>query len=81
MLWVDTSHQLAFIESEAERVVGLPRSRFPCGLLAGEDDREAIEVGDHAAIDGLVEREQPRLVGEELADGDVSLPCCANSGQ
>lgn len=45
-------------------------SRFPRGFLTRQHDRQAIEVGDDAAIDGLVEREEPRLVCQELADGD-----------
>ena len=35
--------------------------------------RKPIEVGDHAAIDGLVEREEPGLMSQELADGDRLL--------
>ncbi len=52
------------------RVIGLPRARLPRGFLTGQHDGQAIEVGDEAAIHGLVEREQPCLVCEELADGD-----------
>ena len=71
MLRVDSPHQLAFIEPEADRMVGLARPRLPRRLLTGKDDREPIEVGDDAGIDGLVEREKPRLVGEQLAHGDL----------
>ena len=70
---VDTAQQLAFVEPEGDRVIGLTRSGLPRGLLTGEHDGEAIEVGDDAPIDGLVEREQPRLVREQLANGDRSL--------
>ncbi len=52
-------------------MIGLTRPRLPCRLLTGEHDRQAIQIGDHAAIDGLIEGEQPRLVREELADGDL----------
>ena len=70
MLRIDPAQQLAFIEPEADGVIGLTRARFPRGFLTSEHDRQAIQVGDHAAIDGLIEGEQPRLVREELADRD-----------
>ncbi len=44
-------------------------------------DGQPIEVGDNVAIDRLVEREQPGLVGEQLAHRDALLAACANSGQ
>ena len=79
---VDPTQQLAFIEPEGNGVIGLTRPGSHAGLLSGEHDREAIQVGNHAAIDGFLDGEQSRLVGEQLADGDaVSFPCCANSGQ
>jgi len=71
MLRVDSPHQLAFIKPEADRVVGLARPRLPRRLLTGKDDREPIQVGDDTGIDGLVEREKPRLVSEQLAHGDL----------
>ena len=71
MARIDAAQQLAFVEPEGEGVIGLTRPGFPRGLLTGEHDGQAIQVGDHAPIDGLVEREQPRLVGEQLADGDL----------
>ena len=70
MLRIDTAQQLALIEPERDAVIGLPRARFPRGFLTGQHDRQAIEVGDEAAIDGLVEHVQPCLVCQELADGD-----------
>ena len=73
MLRIDAAQQLAFVEPESEGVIGLPRSGLPRGFLTRQHDRQAIEVGDDAAIDGLVEREQARLVGQELADGDSLL--------
>ena len=68
---IHPAQQLAFIEPEANGVIGLTRPRFPCRLLASEHDRQAIQIGDHAAIDGLIKGKQPRLVGEELADSDL----------
>ena len=70
---IDPAQQLAFVEPEGDRVIGLPRARLPRRLLPSQHDREAIEVGDHAAIDRLVEREQPGLVRQQLADGDRLL--------
>ena len=71
---VDSTQQLAFIEPEGNRVIGLTRSGLPRGFLPGEDDCEAIQVGDHAAIDGFLKGKQPRLVGKQLADGDLLFP-------
>ena len=53
------------------RVIGLPRSRFPRGFLTSQDDGQPIEIGDDAAIHGLVEREQAGLMREQLPDGDA----------
>ena len=68
---VDSTQQLTFIEPEGNRVIGLTRSGRPHGLLPGEHDREAIQVGDHSAIHRFVKRKQSRLVCEQLADGDL----------
>ena len=82
MLGIDTAQQLALVEAEGDAVIGLPRARFPCRFLACQHDGQTIEVGDEAARHGLVEHVQPRLVCQELANGDpLPLPCCANSGQ
>src|SRR6185295_2902932 len=71
MLWIHAAQQLAFIESEADGVIGLTRSRLPRRLLTGEHDGQTIQVGDHAAIDGLVKGEQPRLVRKQQAHGNL----------
>ena len=71
MLRIDAAQQLAFVEPERDGVIGLTRPGLPRRLLTGEHDRQAIQIRDHAPIDGLIEGEQPRLVGEELAHGDL----------
>jgi len=48
-------------------VIPLARAWFPRGFLACEHYCHAIEVCDDAAIDRLVDREQPCLVCQELA--------------
>ena len=68
---IDAAHQFAFIEAQREGVIGLSRAGLPCRFLTGQHHREAIEVGHDAAIDGFVEREQSRLMRQELADGDL----------
>ena len=68
---IDTAQQLALVKAERDGVIGLTRPGLPRRLLAGEHDRQAIQIGDHAAIDGLIESEQPCLVREELADGHL----------
>ena len=73
MLRIEAAQNLALVETKGDGVIGLPRPGLPRGLLARQHDRQPIEVGDEAAIDRLVEREQPRLVREELADGDALL--------
>src|SRR6185436_10039982 len=70
MLWIDTPQQFTFIETQAQRMICLPRSGFPRGLLPCEDGRHSIEVRDNTAIDRLVNREQTCLVCQELAHGD-----------
>ena len=77
---VDSTQQLAFIESEGKRVIGLTRSGLPRGFLPGEHDREAIQVGDHAAIDGFLKGKQSRLMREQLADGDLLFPLLRELG-
>src|SRR5215208_271743 len=52
-------------------MIRLPCPRFPRWFVAGHHCRQSIEVRDHAAIDRLVEGEQPGLMGEELAYGDL----------
>lgn len=44
---------------------------LPRRFLAGQHHRQPIEVGDDAAIHGLVDREQSCLVSEELPDRDL----------
>jgi hypothetical protein len=70
---IHSAQQLTFIEAEADSVIGLTRSGLPRRLLTSEHDRQAIQVSDHAAIDGLIKGEQSRLVREELADCDLLL--------
>ena len=73
MLRIDAPQELTFVETERDGVVGLPRSWRPRGPLAGHHRREPVKIGDDAAIDTLVEREEAGLVGEELANGDALL--------
>ena len=54
-------------------MIGLTRARLPRGFLTRQHDRQAIEVGDYAAIHGLIEGEQACLVGQELEDSDSLL--------
>src|SRR5439155_13875135 len=62
MMRIDTPQQLALVETKRERVIRLARAWFPRGFLACEHYCHAIEVCDDAAIDRLVDREQPCLV-------------------
>jgi len=71
MLRIDTAEQLAFVEAEAERVIGLPCARFPLGPLPSEDDRQAVKVRHECPVNGFVDGEQAGLVREELADRDL----------
>ncbi len=52
-------------------MIGLPRSRLPRRLLTRHHHGQAIQVGNHAPVHGLIEGEKPRLVGEELPDRDL----------
>src|SRR5262245_54281742 len=77
---IDTTQQLAFIEPQAERVIRLPRSGLPRWLLPCQNHRQAIEIGDDATIDGLIDREQPCLVCQELAHRYSFLPLLREFG-
>src|SRR5262245_46889190 len=80
MVRVDPADQLAFVEAEADGVVSLARPWLPRRLLTGEHDREPIEVGDDTWIDGLIEREEARLVREQLAHGDRAFALVGKLG-
>jgi hypothetical protein len=54
-------------------VVGLSRSWFPSWFLPRQDHRQPVEVCDDALVDRLVEGEQPCLMRQQLADGDLVL--------
>ena len=68
--WVDATQQLPFIEPQADGVIGLPRPRLQGRRLAGRHRCESIEVGDDAGIDRLIEGKEPRLVRQQLTDGE-----------
>ena len=70
---IDAPQQLALVEPERQPVIGLPGAGFPRRLLARHHRGQPIRVRDHAAIDGLVEGKQTRLVSQELAHGDRLL--------
>ena len=70
---IDASHQFVLVEAERDGVVRLPLPGRPDGTLALHDAGQAIEIGHHLGVDPLVEGEEPGLVGQELADGDVLL--------
>src|SRR4029434_6900881 len=54
VLRIDSAQQLAFVEAESERVIGLPRARLPSRFLASEDDRKPIEIGAHTFFQRLI---------------------------
>ena len=64
MLRIDSAQQLALVKAEAERVIGLPSARLPRRLLAGQNDRQSVEVGEHGRVDRLVERKEACLMGK-----------------
>jgi hypothetical protein len=70
---VDAVQELALVEAEADRVVGLPLPRRPGGPLPGHDLGEALRIRDRVPVDLLVEAEPARLVREQLPDRDVLL--------
>ncbi len=73
MLRVHSAQQLPLVEAQRDGVVGLAAPRFPLRLLAGEDDRQAVQVRDNGLVHRLAEGEEARLVGQELPDGDHLL--------
>ena len=74
MARIHAPHQLPFIESQGEGMVGLARAGLPRRLLTGHDRRKAIEVGHDAAIHRFAERKETGLMRQELADGDLLFP-------
>ena len=73
MARIDPPQQLSLVEAERERVIRLPRAGLPLRLLTSHHHGQAIEVGHHAAIDRLVEREESRLVRQQLPHCDAPL--------
>ena len=71
---VNAAQQLPFVKTERDGMVALPGARFPCGFLAGQHEREAIEIRNKRAIEGLVKDEEARLVAQQLADRHPVLP-------
>ena len=53
---VDPSQQLALVEAEADRVVGVALAGRPRRPLAGHDRGQPIGVGDDVPVHQLVER-------------------------
>ena len=80
MARVHSTQEFALVEAEGQCVIRLMRAGLPCRLLTGEHDRQAVEIGDHAAIDRFLEGKQPCLVGEQLSDGDPVLPLLRELG-
>ena len=77
MLRIQPAEQFAFIKPEADRMIGLSRSRHPGRDLAGQNNRQPVEIGDQALIYRLIEGEQSGLMRQELTDGYrflISLP-------
>src|SRR5687767_9382982 len=70
---VNSPQQLAFVEPERNAVVRLTGAWFPCGFLTSKHGSESIEVSDEPAIQWLVQRIQPCLMCEQLADGYALL--------
>jgi hypothetical protein len=73
MLRIDTAQQLTLIETQRDAVVPLTCSRRPRWSLSGQHDCQSIEVADKSAIDRHVERKEPSLMRQQLANGDVFL--------
>jgi hypothetical protein len=70
VLRIDATQQLAFVEAEAEAVIGLTRTGLPLGPLTSEDGGQPIEISEYGAIDWFFDREESRLVREQLSNGD-----------
>ena len=80
VLRIDSSQQFAFIEAKSDRVIRLARSRLPRWFLASHHLRQAIEIGDDAAIDRLIKSEEAGLVSQELTDRNAVLALLSELG-
>jgi hypothetical protein len=77
---VHPPQQFAFVEAKRDGVIGLARTRLPRRLLSRKHLRQPVEIGDEVTIDRLVEREESRLMRQQLPNGDSAL-YSANDGQ
>src|SRR5687768_11829751 len=73
VLRINPSQELTLVVPDRNSVVSLPCAGLPSRLLASENQRESIQIGDDAAAYGLIKGEQACLVGEQLADRDRLL--------
>ena len=70
---IHAAQELAFVEAKGDGVICLPRPGLPRWLLTSQNDCEPIEIGHHAPLDWLVEREEPGLMSQKLPDCDSLL--------
>jgi hypothetical protein len=68
VLRIHAPEQLALVEAEGEGVIRLARSGLPRRFLAREHRGETVGVRHHAGVHRFVEREETRLVCEELRE-------------
>ena len=72
-LRINSPDQLALVPAESERVIPVFRARRPSGPLPRQDFSQCIMVGKFLHQHWLIDRDQPALVRQQLANGDVTL--------
>src|SRR5688500_18079133 len=70
VLTIYPAQQITFIISDRNSMISLLRSRLPCRFLSSSNVCQAVEIGDQASINGLVQGKQSGLVGQELSNGN-----------
>jgi hypothetical protein len=70
---IHAAQDLAFVETQRDGVIRLPRSRLPRRLLPGQHHGQPIRIRDETAVDRDIEREERGLMREQLTNGDRGL--------
>src|SRR5687767_2156483 len=70
---ISSPDQLALIPTERERVIPVSDARLPRGTLPCQDFSQRIMVGEFLGAHGLIDPDQPALVRQQLANGDLTL--------
>ena len=72
-LRIHPAQDLAFVETQRDGVIRLARPRRPCRRLPGQHLGQPVQIRDETAVHRHIEREERRVMREQLTDGDRRL--------